>query len=82
MNTRLREIDELEDKINDRLAVILARVHNSMILTEMTGLDAFAIRQDLRGIEDNCKRLAKQTAKAIGMLQAYNTLLAGDSDGD
>jgi len=71
-------IDELEDKINDRLAVILAKAQTTTMLTEKTGLDAFEIRQNLRSIEDNCKELVKLTAKAIAMLQAYDTLLKGE----
>lgn len=82
MSARLQEIEKLEDSINNRLTVILCSAQNSQIKNRECFFNCGEISDNLRSIEDNCKRLAKLTAKAIGMLRAYNTLMAGDADGD
>ncbi len=84
MSTRLQKIEKLEDSINVRLQVILFTSQNGLMAYKhpITYDESIAIHKVLLSIEDNCKGLAKLTAKAIGMLRACNMLVSGDVDGD
>ena len=78
--SRLVQIEDLEDIINDKLGVILSTCQNgSMVCNHpITYEGSIAISKDLQTIETYCKELAKLTNKAIGRLRAYDKLLEND----
>jgi len=78
--SRLEQIEELEDRINDRLQLILSISQNGQMVYDhpITYEKSIEIRKDLQNIDSHCKELAKLTARAIGRLQAYDKRLEDD----
>ena len=77
---RLAQIEELEDRINDNLAVILVASHNCTIAVkqQIRCNEEAKVLEYLQMIDLKCKELAKLTAIAIGKLRAYDNVLGGD----
>lgn len=77
--SRLKQIEKLEDSINDKLQVILSTSQNADFTYNhpITYDEKVALHEDFRSIESNAKELAKLTAKVIGKLRAYDKLLEG-----
>ncbi len=64
------EIEDVENEINDQLAIILATTQNAI-----EEIYSSSTSKDFKTIEIAIKKLSKATAKAIGLLRASHTFL-------